>query len=120
MGNYRGGGPPFPSPPLRRASSSHNKTQSANYGVDKCCFSKLNRATKKATASRFKGRLVSIKLDELSEFKAACLPHVRILCPSRQLSSSLLCLVPCLFNIRMAEDEECVGGIHFGLKKEPE
>lgn len=30
-------------------------------------------------------------------------------------SSPLLCLFPSLFDIRMAEDEECVGGIHSEL-----
>lgn len=52
----------------------------------------------------------------LSVFIAVYLPHIF---PSSNHPGSfpLLSLFPSLFDIRMAEDEECVGGIHSEFKK---
>lgn len=53
----------------------------------------------------------------LSAFKTECSSHPPSIHPG---NPPLLSLLPSTFNICMAEDEECVGGIHSGLKKEQE
>lgn len=50
-----------------------------------------------------------------SQFVAACLPHIHLPTMQAAFFSSAS-----LFDIRMAEYEECVGGIYSGLKKETE
>lgn len=60
---------------------------------------------------------VSIKFNQFFEFISACLPHVHMRLTSIYVALLRSCLFLSLFNIRMPEDEECVGGIHLELKK---
>lgn len=60
---------------------------------------------------------VSIKFNQLLEFLSACFPRAHMRLPSiyvALLRSSVFFLSS--FNIRLAEAEECVGGIHLELK----
>lgn len=87
--------------------------------MDNCClrvcvFFFFNRTNKNATSEEVKCRLVCIKLKDLSKLNVMHVYHTS----SIHLGSfALLCLFPSLLNIRMAEDEECVAGIHSELLK---